>query len=114
MWAKIPSHCPDGRRILLAAGDTAQVYDGLTGQLISPAVRHAAAIWAAALSPDGNRFLTRQPFTGRDSPRFGREEMRGRGETVGGDCGGRIGHRPQPRPSPTSAWRPSWLRPAAT
>ena len=49
---------PDGRRVLLAAGDTARAYDALTGEPVSPAVRHAAALRSAAFSPDGRHFLT--------------------------------------------------------
>jgi WD40 repeat protein/serine/threonine protein kinase len=48
----------DGRLVLTACGDTAQVWDAGTGRPIGPPLRHAARIHAVALSPDGRLLLT--------------------------------------------------------
>jgi WD40 repeat protein len=61
---------PDGRRFLTATrayffvgtepgpAGTARVWNAATGRPVSPALRHAAGLTAAAFSPDGHRVLT--------------------------------------------------------
>jgi WD40 repeat protein/serine/threonine protein kinase len=50
---------PDGRRVATASGDeTARVWDALTGNPITPPLRHSEKVNAVAFSPDGRRVAT--------------------------------------------------------
>jgi WD40 repeat protein len=60
---------PDGRWVVTASGvsypplgyDTqgeARVWDAVTGEPVSPALRHEGTVYSAAFSPDGTRVLT--------------------------------------------------------
>jgi WD40 repeat protein len=50
---------PDGRRVVTASMDhTARVWDAVTGEAITPPLRHAQLVWKAAFSPDGRRVVT--------------------------------------------------------
>jgi WD40 repeat protein/serine/threonine protein kinase len=48
----------DGRLIVTASGDTAQVWDAKTGQRVGPLLKQAGRIRAVALSRDGRLMLT--------------------------------------------------------
>jgi WD40 repeat protein/serine/threonine protein kinase len=50
---------PDGRRVVTASRDhTARVWDAVTGDPISPPLRHGDIVWKAVFSPDGRRVVT--------------------------------------------------------
>ncbi len=48
----------DGRRVLTGSSDgTARVWDAVTGEVVSPVLRHNDAVRRASLTPDGRRVL---------------------------------------------------------
>jgi WD40 repeat protein len=50
---------PDGRRIVTACRDhTARVWDAVTGEAVTPPLRHGDIVWRARFSPDGRRIIT--------------------------------------------------------
>jgi WD40 repeat protein len=49
---------PDGKRLLLARGKVARLYDTATGQPVGKPLEHGASIRAVAFSPDGKRIVT--------------------------------------------------------
>jgi hypothetical protein len=49
---------PDGRRVVTAGGQTAQVWDAATGQRVTRSLKHNGAVRHAAFSPDGRRVVT--------------------------------------------------------
>ncbi len=50
---------PDGSRVVTASRDhTARVWDAVTGEAVTPPLRHADIVWKAAFSPDGRRVVT--------------------------------------------------------
>jgi eukaryotic-like serine/threonine-protein kinase len=50
---------PDGHRVVTASRDhTAWVWDAVTGEAITPPLRHGHIVWKAAFSPDGRRVVT--------------------------------------------------------
>src|SRR5205823_4695957 len=50
---------PDGRRIVTACGDqTARIWDAVTGQELTPPLRHAGWVTGAEFSPDGQALVT--------------------------------------------------------
>jgi WD40 repeat protein/serine/threonine protein kinase/tetratricopeptide (TPR) repeat protein len=55
---------PDGRRILLMAEGTAQLWDITTGQQALPPMKHGGGVDTALLSPDGRWLLTLSPAQG--------------------------------------------------
>jgi WD40 repeat protein len=50
---------PDGQRVVTASGDdTARVWDAITGQPVTPPMKHNDKVNHAAFSPDGKRVIT--------------------------------------------------------
>jgi len=50
---------PDGEQVVTASRDhTARVWDAVTGEAITPPLRHGHVVWKAAFSPDGLRVVT--------------------------------------------------------
>src|SRR5207245_986735 len=50
---------PDGRRILTASDDgTARIWDGRTGEPLTPLLRQRGRVQAANFSPDGTQIVT--------------------------------------------------------
>jgi WD40 repeat protein/serine/threonine protein kinase len=50
---------PDGHRVVTASKDhTARVWDAVTGEAVTPPLRHGHLVWKAAFSPDGRRVVT--------------------------------------------------------
>ena len=63
--AKIAGHfvsavfSPDGNRIVTASeGDTARVWDALSGKSLTGPLQHPGHVWSAEFSPDGKRIVT--------------------------------------------------------
>ena len=49
----------DGLRVVTASKDhTASIWDAVTGEAITPPLRHGHIVWKAAFSPDGRRVVT--------------------------------------------------------
>jgi dipeptidyl aminopeptidase/acylaminoacyl peptidase len=57
-WSDYAEFSPDGREIVTASMESAQLWDAVTGRAISQPMKHGGRVECARFSPDGRRVVT--------------------------------------------------------